>query len=106
MFHKIILAGLLGGVVFVAACGQQSEPTGLTYEPIYNKLGEATGCRAPDGQVGSVTSPNNPVNPCLPPPGCTDGQTTSAAGVICPPPRDGGDDRQPTGTPGTPTTGN
>ena len=78
----------LGFAAILGACAQ-TEPAPITPEPIFNKLGDATGCRGGDGTItdlpGTYGGPEQGQrNPCEPRE-CVDGY--DAAGYPCDLPR-------------------
>jgi len=88
----------LGFVAILGAC-TQAEPAYITPEPIFNKLGEAIGCRSGDGTItdlqGEYGGPEQGQrNPCEPRE-CIDGYNTSTQ-VPCSPPYREPDDPQTT----------
>ena len=97
MTRNSITALMMGAALFLSACAQQddiSEP--IRAEPIYNKYGEAEGCREPDGTIRPVgtAAPVPLENPCDEPDDCEGGFYDSTGEYICPDPdvfRDGPD---------------
>lgn len=81
----------LGFAAILGACAQQ-EPAGISWEPIFDKYGEATGCVDDDGRIvelpDTYRDPNRR-NPCVPEE-CEDGYIIGANELFCYPPTDRG----------------
>jgi len=90
----------LGFAAILGACAQ-TEPTNITPEPIFNKLGEAIGCRSGDGTItdiqGGYGGPEQgQQNPCEPRE-CVGGYDTSSQVPCLPPYREPDNPQNPGG---------
>jgi len=87
---------IIGFVAILGACAQP-EPEPIAPEPIYNKYGEATGCRSADGQITGINSNYaGRENPCVPE-DCVDGYIAGTQTPCVPTYRDPQDGDRPTG---------